>query len=71
MPRSHYSVFVQKQREQPPFLWRFCADHCEHFQKNGGFSSVFVQKTEQCERVPWMQQKRVLTKTATNKSGAV
>ena len=26
------------------FLWRFCADQCEHFHKNGGFFSTFVQK---------------------------
>ena len=31
-------------------LWRFCADQCEHFHKNGCFSLRFCTKTEQCER---------------------
>ena len=31
-------------------LWRFCADQCEHFHKNGGFSFHFCTKTMQCER---------------------
>ena len=31
-------------------LWRFCADQCENFHKNGCFSLCFCTKTEQCER---------------------
>ena len=30
--------------ENLPFLWRFCADQCEHFNKNGGFSLRFCTK---------------------------
>ena len=30
-------------------LWCFCADQCEHFHKNGGFSLRFCTKTEQGE----------------------
>ena len=31
-------------------VFRFCADQCEQFHKNGGFSCRFHTKTEQCER---------------------
>ena len=33
-----------------PFLSHFCADQCENFHKNGGFSLRLCTETEQCER---------------------
>ena len=36
--------WILERFQKPPFLWRFCADQCVHFHKNGAFISVFVQK---------------------------
>ena len=59
-PRSHYSVFVQKRREKPPFLWKCSRWSAQKRHKNGGFrkrcqkwistkTEVFENAVDQCE----------------------
>ena len=59
-PRSHYSVFVQKRREKPPFLWKCSHLSTQKRHKNGGFrkrcqkwistkTEVFENAFDQCE----------------------